>query len=44
MNRRDRWWESYHFFRLLYPALPSWRREKLINLAVSYWERPDRFK
>lgn len=30
-------------FRRLFPNLREWRRQKLISLALSYWERPDRY-
>jgi len=33
-----------NYFRRLYPLLGSWRVSKLAELAVRYWENPERFK
>lgn len=43
LSRLGRYRRAMGFFHRLLPGLGEWRIQKLINLAVSYWEQPKRF-
>ncbi len=43
LSRLGRCRRATGFFHRLFPGLGEWRIQKLVNLAVSYWEQPDRF-
>ena len=36
--------EAARFFHRLFPQLAPWRVQRLAALALSYWERPDRYR
>jgi len=44
LSRLGRYRRALGYFYLLYPGMAHWRIQKLVDLAVCYWERPERFK
>lgn len=42
-DRLLRFQDARRVFRRLFPGLGWARAQKLIDLAVDYWERPERF-